>query len=289
MNFYSITNKQNPLTNRLFSEACSLRKITYHEIDINEYLHDPATELTYGDMVYRVAVDPRATNLERLLINDKTATLFQSVDDVVYKNLTNQKTAHQAIIHQRAGLPIPKTIYSLPRNIQNIKPYVIKHLGQPPYIIKVNNMSQGQGVLKLDSIPSLLSSVDYLFSHNQNFIIREFIPVTSSARLIVLGKDIISSLQFKAPPHDFRSNVLQHTTTPMDFSKAIEQTAQQAVHVLGFEFGAVDILIIDKAYYISEVNFPCSFSKAQSVTKVDIAGQVIDYLRIKSQRLKKEI
>jgi glutathione synthase/RimK-type ligase-like ATP-grasp enzyme len=61
--------------------------------------------------------------------------------------------------------------------------------------------------------------------------------------------------------------------------KEVQKAVVDAVRTLKRETGGVD-LIFDKEEnpYIAEVNFPNDFHTAQKVTKIDIAGKMIDYL-----------
>lgn len=52
---------------------------------------------------------------------------------------------------------------------------------------------------------------------------------------------------------------------------------------MGWEFSGVDILIDGKNAYVSEVNFPCNFLRAQKTLKLDIALEMVKYLVAKSK------
>ena len=65
--------------------------------------------------------------------------------------------------------------------------------------------------------------------------------------------------------------------------KEIQRVAVAAVKSIGIEFGGVDILFSDNGeYYISEVNSPCAYNHTQTLTGIDIAGAIVDYLINKS-------
>ena len=115
-------------------------------------------------------------------------------------------------------------------------------------------------------------------------MIRQFIPVTTSARLIVLGGKVVDSIEYRAPKNDFRSNVGVPNVKPKKFAKGIEETAIKAVDALDLEFGGVDILIHGDKHYLTEVNCPCFFARAQNSTGTDIASLMIDYLHNKKNK-----
>ncbi|MBU0598278.1 hypothetical protein KKF61_04805 [Patescibacteria group bacterium] len=284
MNFYSITSKGNPNTNNLLREACEKRNIKYSEIDISNINFYKLPELNKGDLLYRVSLNTKAFILEKILVKKGVATLYKSTEDVIFKNVAVFSATMQTISLEKSNLPIPKTIYIVPKEKQLLKKYINQKIGKPPYVIKISPSMQGQGIFRVDSYASLNSIIDFLFSINQQFLIRKYIPVTSSARLVVLGNKVISSIQFTAPSDDFRSNVQFHSSIAKNFSPAIKRTAIKATHVLGYEFGGVDILISHGRHYLTEVNFPCCFHRTQEISGVDIAGKIIDYLVAKSKK-----
>ena len=109
---------------------------------------------------------------------------------------------------------------------------------------------------------------------------------TAHARLIVLGDQVIDSIEYKREPNDFRSNVAkQPSVLAKKFPQHIQDAAVESVKALDLEFGGVDILIQnDGQFYIAEVNFPCNFSRSQLTTQTDIAGAIIDFLVAKSKK-----
>jgi len=136
------------------------------------------------------------------------------------------------------------------------------------------------GVIKVDSFSSLLSITDYLIHSNQQAVLRKFIEHEEHARLIVLGDSVISSIAYKKPTDDFRTNVGEKpNVVGKKYSTEVQEIAVKSSKSLGFEFAGVDI-IIDKSGtpYLAEVNFPCYFPRAQEATGDDISGMMVDYL-----------
>jgi glutathione synthase/RimK-type ligase-like ATP-grasp enzyme len=73
---------------------------------------------------------------------------------------------------------------------------------------------------------------------------------------------------------------------PKVYPKEIEKLAIKATHAYGWEFGGVDIMFDGKKAFVSEVNFPCNFVRAQNVLKQDIALEMVKYLQKKAKRIK---
>lgn len=140
------------------------------------------------------------------------------------------------------------------------------------------------GVIRVDTSESLYSLVDLLLARKLKIVLRQYIKVKTAARLIVLGTDVIGSLEYVAPPDDFRSNVGK---TPevhgRIYNEEINGLAVAAVQVLALDYGGVDILIDEAGKpYIAEVNFPCNFARAEQITGCDIGGKIIEWLKNKT-------
>ena len=277
-NFYCILS-HHQITNELLAKSVQQRGVNFVGIDEESPLE--AFQEDVPALLYRARTSKKARVLEHLLINDKTTTFYADkwrsqlhLDNVIAAN----------IIHQKNHIPIPETIFSLTNNKKTLTDCVEK-LGLP-IIIKAAGGSHGVGVMKVDSLSSLFSIADYLLaSGNAQFILRKFIDTTKSARLIVLGNEVIDSIEYIAPIGDFRSNegAVPHVE-PKQFPTELKMVAVKAVQTLGIEFGGVDILIDDSGkFYVTEVNFPCFFARCQMITSIDISGKMIDHLLTKQQ------
>ena len=278
--FFCITRAERETTNNLLRIACKDRGIPFVEVaDTCRLDQLPSGQ---SGLLYRVQATPRAALVEKhFLLNNHVTAFYRSPLDGFAK-LDNVLEA--TMVHQHNGIPIPKTFYDLPSS--DAVEDVINTLGGLPVVIKAIGGSHGVGVMRADSIESLRSIVDYLRSMHDEpvFMLRQFINVRRSARLIVLGDRVISSIEYHAPDGDFRSNVgIEPTVIPKKFPQSIQDIALRAVKVLGWEFGGADVLIDAEDHpFVSEVNLPCYFARCQLHEGTDIAGMMIDYLLQKS-------
>lgn len=282
MKFYCITYDLDHPCSKLLQSSCMKSGIEFVQIDPLKFSY--GDDLLSGEkkLLYRVSKsgsNQHVSSIEKFLINDETATFYSSSPAVLSK-------PNQLMIFRENHIPIPKTVYSVSNNVDLLKKEV-KYLGGFPLILKALGGSHGVGVMKIDSFESLISFVDFLYHRGHSLILREFIDVKKSARLIVLGRKVIDSVEYVALKDDFRTNRGQSPIVqPKIFSKDVQKIALKAVKVLGKEFGGVDILI-DKnnRSYVTEVNFPCNFSRCQLLTGKDISGMMIDHLLKKSKKL----
>lgn len=266
----------------LLSKSCEQRNIEY--IVLNPQQSTDLHQLEDGDALYRVsdAFNYGFLELEYQLVTPNIATFYKDNNSLLINHEEND-----SLILANKNIPVPKTAYFIPQDKKELKK-VAKSLGGFPLIIKSLGGSHGVGVMRVDSYPSLFSVADYLLSQKEGrFTLKEYIEGKSSARLIVLGDQVIDSIEYRASNDDFRSNEGNKPNVfEASFDKNVNDLAVEAVHSLGLEFGGVDILFSEKGPLVAEVNFPCFFPRCQLLTGTDISGMMIDHLVKKSEKIK---
>lgn len=271
-----------PTIVRLLMQACQARGIEFVSLDPTSFdyaSHKPWSEPV---LLYTISPTPEAHLLQHFLITPVVSTFFR----VSHRSYSEMGGLRAITIHEKAGIPMPKTVFVVSKD-RHLLRHAIDAVGGFPVVVKVTGGSHGAGVVKVDSFATFFSLVDYLRWQKVPVMVRQFIPVTFSARLIVLGNRVIDSLSYGVPAYDFRSNTDQSVNvTPQIFPEYIQQVACRAVELLDLEFGGVDILIDrDGNPFVTEVNFPCNFARAQVLTGTDIAGLMIDHLVAKAHHL----
>lgn len=273
MKFFCITDYRDGWKKELLAKACVDRDIEFVEINPDTFDYTQGNPIAPGDLFYRMSILSEAGILERSLLRDDVVTFYMG-SPVVKPDLSNS-----FIIHAKEGIPIPKTIPHLSRDRDLLRKYS-EYVGGFPLIIKVVGGSRGMGVMKVDSLASLFSVVDYVLPTAKFVIMREFIKSNTSARFVVLGDKVIDSYEYVIPPGDFRSNAASTPSVEIKkYSKEIEETAVKAVQARRLEFGGVDMIMDEQGrHYVMEVNFPFNLARAQNLTGTDVAGKMIDYL-----------
>ena len=275
MKLYIISSKTQATTTKLLIEACEKRNVEY-EILYPESTCPLDVTVNEGDAVYRVTTASHygAAELELDLLlkgaksfyKDYSAHFFKQVDAMVFEN---------------KGVPAPKTISYLPKD-KNALLKCVEAVGGFPVCLKALGGSHGVGVMRVDSEQSLFSVSDYLRKQGDKVVMKEYCNVTTSARLIVLGDEVIDSIEYSAPKGDFRSNEgAVPNVSPKKYGPEIEEIAIKATKALDLEFGGVDIMITDNGAKVAEVNCPCFFPRCQMLTGTDIAGKIVEYLQNK--------
>lgn len=286
MKLYIITDYQDREKNpkNLVKEA-EKQKIEYEIIraPITNFLDLP--QLNKSDAVFRIGVSERSKLIERSLFSEakgEVSSFYKNLDIV----LNERKSSHFA--NMVTGLPIIKTIPIMPIGITELIE-TVDYLGGFPLVVKVVGGSKGVGVLRADSIESLKSIIDYLRTGNISAQLRQYIPHSHYARLVVVGDDVVGSHCTYVMENEFRSNAAgnsennKKTYIPSD---EMISDAVKAVHSTGVVFGGVDFLITETGvYFIAEVNFPCGFGSTERIAKINISSQIISYLKSKSDSI----
>lgn len=282
MKLYLISNKAKNLTTiNLLQEACVAQGVEPVVLDPAE-VNPLELHLEKGDALYRISTrhNPGVAELEAALIRPDIATFRTNSTPSGASLWEDDPTSYDYL-----GIPAPKIVGYIPQDHQILLDVVDK-LGGFPIIIKAMGGSHGIGVMRVDSSESLFSVSDYVRQNAEKAVLKEYCNVRSTARLIVLGDKVISSIEYTAPQGDFRSNEGQSPNVAQkQFSAEVEAAAIRAVNLQGIEFGGVDVMMTDDGPKVAEANFPCYFPRCQLLTGDDIAGQMVAYLVEKSKRI----
>ena len=285
MTLYCLNKKErNESSLKALKDAAQKRDIQFEEIVFDSYSFKDVEPIQPGNLFYNVSAHHETRVLEWHLLQEGVSTFYKDINASMHEF---DNVVQGPLLHAKSGLPVIPTVFHITTDRERLCQYV-ESLGGFPIVIKAKGGSHGVGVIKIESQESLFSIVDVLLSTSQQYIMRSFIDYASHIRCIVLGDEVIASVEYKRVDGDFRSNVgTDLNVVPINCPEDIAQTSVRAVHLLGFEFGGVDILTTsDGAHYLAETNFPCFFPRTQDVTGIDIAGTMIDFLvdKVKAQK-----
>ncbi|HCC05351.1 TPA: hypothetical protein DEP58_03535 [Patescibacteria group bacterium] len=265
----------------LFKNACEQQGVEFVGIDASDlgksFTLSTLPKLGKGDLIYRSAVGPTVSIAEKMMVNDDVMSFYTTWQSV---NLTRVASW---FTHKKFGLPVVPTFPDIPSSAEELH-QVVERLGSFPIIVKVTGGSLGVGVMRIDSMKSLQSVLDYLVSTKAVAMLRRYIPHDFYVRAVVVGDRVVASHATYVAEGEFRTNVLngnveQQRREARVLPEEIQNIAVQAVRTLGLETGGVDLLYDkDNQPYIAEVNFPNDFATTQKVTGIDIAGEMVAYL-----------
>jgi glutathione synthase/RimK-type ligase-like ATP-grasp enzyme len=235
--------------------------------------------LSETDFLYNAARG--SETLETILLNENVTTFYVNNPKFV---VANSDTTKYSILHQKAGISEPKTIFNPRNNRLHLKSY-IDFIGGFPVVLKTKNGTLGIGTIIAKDFETLFSVADYLTSTNTEFIIRQFIKPKEVARLIVVGNKVVASNQKFVVYDDFRTSVKHRLPSPKKYPIEIEEMAVKASHLINFENTGVDIIFDENNIpYLLEVNMPHDFTTTARVSGIDISKLMVEHLITKIKK-----
>ena len=189
---------------------------------------------------------------------------------------------HQLLAGQ--GIGLPTTVFGdNPDDTQDL----LNLMGEPPHIIKLNEGSQGAGVILAEQLSASRSVIEALRGLYANFLVQEFIPEAQGAdiRCFVVGDKVVAAMKRQAAAGEFRSNLHRGGAAALvELSPAEQDTALRAAQVMGLGVAGVDLLRSSRGPMVLEVNSSPGLEGIEGITGVDIAGSMIEHLQ---QQVKK--
>jgi len=184
---------------------------------------------------------------------------------------------HQLLAEQ--GIGLPTTVFGdNPDDTQDL----LNLMGPPPHIIKLNEGSQGAGVILAEQLSASRSVVEALRGLYANFLLQEFIPEAKGAdiRCFVVGDKVVAAMKRQAAAGEFRSNLHRGgAAEAVELSPDEHATALKAAQVMGLAVAGVDLLRSHRGPMVLEVNSSPGLEGIEGATGVDIAAAMIELLQ----------
>ena len=187
--------------------------------------------------------------------------------------------AHQLLAAQGIGLPV--TVFGdNPDDTVDL----LSMLGPPPHVIKLNEGTQGAGVMLTEKPSASRSVVEALRGLYANFVVQEFIAEAQGAdlRCYVVGDRVVASMRRQAPEGDFRSNLHRGGSAEREQASDIEQeVAVKAARGLGLEIAGVDLIRSQRGPLVLEVNSTPGLEGIEQACGEDVAGHILELLSMR--------
>lgn len=184
--------------------------------------------------------------------------------------------SHQLLAAQRIGLPA--TVFGdNPDDTADL----LSMLGPPPHVIKLNEGTQGAGVMLTEKLSASKGVIEALRGLYANFLVQEFVAEAKGAdlRCFVVGGRVVAAMKRQAPKGDFRSNLHRGGTAKGVRASAAEQeVAVRAAQVLGLGVAGVDLIRSARGPLVLEVNASPGLEGIEEASGVDVAGEIVDYV-----------
>ena len=182
---------------------------------------------------------------------------------------------HQLLAAQ--GIGLPATVFGdNPDDTDDL----LSMLGPPPHVIKLNEGTQGAGVMLAEKLSSSRSVVEALRGLYANFLVQEFVAEARGAdlRCFVVGGSVVAAMRRQAPKGDFRSNLHRGGSARAVEATALEQeVAVRAAGVVGLGVAGVDLIRSRRGPLVLEINSSPGLEGIEAATGVDIARAIVEH------------
>ncbi len=189
---------------------------------------------------------------------------------------------HQLLAAEHIGLPT--TVFGdNPDDTHDL----LSMLGAPPHVIKLNEGTQGAGVMLTEKLSASQGVIEALRGLYANFLVQEYIEEARGAdlRCFVVGGRVVAAMKRQAPKGDFRSNLHRGGTAKgVGASAAEEDVAIRASRVLGLGVAGVDLIRSRRGPLVLEVNASPGLEGIEDASGVDVAGEIVTYLAERIRR-----
>ena len=183
---------------------------------------------------------------------------------------------HQVLAAHGIGLPV--TVFGdNPDDTGDL----LAMLGPPPHVIKLNEGTQGAGVMLTEKLSASRGAVEALRGLNADFVMQEFIAEAGGAdlRCFVVGECVVAAMQRQAPEGDFRSNLHRGgTAVPIVPTMQEIDLALRAARAIGLGVAGVDLIRSRRGPLVMEVNSTPGLEGIETASGADIAGAVVERL-----------
>ncbi|MGO1541789.1 MAG: 30S ribosomal protein S6--L-glutamate ligase [Luteimonas sp.] len=182
------------------------------------------------------------------------------------------------------GIDMPATVFGdNPDDTADL----LSMLGPPPHVIKLNEGTQGAGVMLTEKPSSSRSVVEALRGLYATFLVQEFVAEAQGrdVRCLVVGDRVVAAMQRLAPEGDFRANLHRGgSASAVKLAPRERALAVRAARVLGLGVAGVDLVHSDRGPLVLEVNASPGLEGVETVSGVDIAGTIVDFVHAQAAR-----
>ncbi len=230
--------------------------------DLKAVIVRPLGRGSLDEIIFRLDVLHR---LERggLLVVNPPSSIERAVDKYYALSLLSEH-----------GIAVPKTVVTENPDsaLESFKDL------ERDVVIKPLFGSQGFGVTRVSDLEVARRIYNTLSYAHHVLYSQEFIHHgRRDIRCLVVGGRVVASMIRRA--RGWKTNVSQGAKpVSIDIAGEAEELAVRSAEVLGCRVAGVDLLENAEGYFVNEVNSQPGFRGLQTVTKIDIAGEIVKYI-----------
>jgi ribosomal protein S6--L-glutamate ligase len=191
----------------------------------------------------------------------------------------------------RRGLPVPRSVVlpAVDDPGRERLDHALAHLGPPPWVAKLPRGNRGQGVVVVDSLPSLRGLADWFLAVGQPLLLQAFVPTSppSDCRVVVVGGRVLAAMRRYGEDGELRANVhLGGRVERLHPHAELAALAVRAANAFGLEIAGVDLMEGPEGLVVIEVNSSPGVIGIQraideapaSHERLDVAQEIVRYV-----------
>lgn len=175
------------------------------------------------------------------------------------------------------GIGMPNTVFT---DYMRDSDQLVHVLGEPPWIIKLLEGTQGLGVVLVENKGAAESVIEAFHKLKARIIVQEFIQEASGTdvRAFVVNGEVVGAMK-RTANNGFRSNLHRGGSAEViRLTPEEELTAISAARALELDIAGVDILQSARGPLVMEVNSSPGLEGIEAATGVDIADKIIRFI-----------
>jgi hypothetical protein len=227
-----------------------------------------ANVLPAGAVLWKVGISEAATVLLERLWHPRVATL----ETGPLGPLTPMQNQLRAM--ELAGVPVPPWAPLLPARAADLE-RLAAALGGFPLVLRLPGTSGGDGVVRVDTLPGLISLADALRGRAGIPEVKRLVNAHRTWRVVVVDGAVVTHSRLVAGADGFRS-VYRAEADEALLPEPVAAVAQAAVAALPVLAAGVDLLEeADGRVWVLEANTPFYFGHHQEAG-ADVAGALLE-------------
>lgn len=202
--------------------------------------------------------------------------VYTTASSIAINRSRDKLRAYQLLA--KYGVGIPKTVFA--RETADFEE-VLELAGGAPVIIKVARGTHGNGVVLAETRKAAKAVMQAFYVEGVSFVVQEFVEESAGTdiRALVVGGRVVASIKRQSLTDDFRSNTHQGGVgRKVKLTELEEKTAVKAAKAMGLPICGVDMMRSKSGPLLLEVNSSASLRTPETLTKRNVAAQIIDYV-----------
>lgn len=172
------------------------------------------------------------------------------------------------------GIDIPATVMA--RDAGDLKE-MVGLVGGVPVLVKLLQGQEKHGVMVCESLQSLEAALEAILGLGHNLVVQQYVKKTGhDLRVLVIGGRAVAGVRRR--PRVGRLSATLNRGARLEgitLSPAQREAAEGAARLVGLDVAAVDLLDVQGAPKVFEVNSSPALPELEAATGMDLAGLII--------------